>query len=637
MSAFRISSLAAAALWIGTAALAQDDATAPPRSLSHLPPPAAEQDRLPSGVLSEEPADAGEPPADAEAPAPPAKDAEQPPEDVLNLDTSDLASDVPEPERVKPGKNPKANVPSSDAVQSDVVPLPPPPPRTSIQVKTLGALDAPAEGLLDSGNGGLGEDMWSGSARGDVEMLLPQVPLASPDTAVRALAKRVVLTKSSAPDGAVKRPLITIRLEKLMAAGLLDDAGALAASGSLKDDPDFARVQASAILSAGRASDACGNLTLSRESESGVFWLQLRAYCAAASGDSATAEITRNLIEAQLLGDKAYDVLVQDALTGAKKAPGPVAKPTAMHLFLLRKAGLPVGGDVAKALGVGASVLALRDAKNTPEVRLAAAERALKAGAATTAELKAVADAQVIPPDKIAGAAADAPKLSFLAGQALLRRAAQLESRPGAKAALVHQALLLGDKAGLFETAARLQADVAAAIDPRAAAQGQGPLIGWALLLAGKSDAASHWLGDNDIATAVLDLVSGKDDLAQAALSNIAAKPQSQTFEVLVLGLYDALGLAMPADAKQAAKAAEAKRWPGRRPDDTAMRKIAEAAAAPDRGGEAVLRILIAVGSAGPRDLAPDVAIALVRALEDMGLKEAARAFAIHALLLYRP
>jgi hypothetical protein len=67
------------------------------------------------------------------------------------------------------------------------------------------------------------------------------------------------------------------------------------------------------------------------------------------------------------------------------------------------------------------------------------------------------------------------------------------------------------------------------------------------------------------------------------------------------------------------------------------MQKIMQAANAPERKGEAVLRILVAVGAAGPRDLAPDVTIEFVRLLQGMGLKDSARALAVHALLLYRP
>jgi hypothetical protein len=662
----RISFLAA--LLIGSAALAQGDASAPPRSLSN-PPAASDEDQPPQDVQDTAPPDDGN-----DRPRKHSRNREQPPQDVLDtappgddddrpaprprarggdappdVDTSDLAEPEDAAPAVRNGRThsrksaPQTAAPQAPDPQMDVVPLPPPPPHASVQVQTLGTVEAPAEGLLDSSSGGIGDNMWSGSAHGDIEALLPKLPLASSDSAVRALAKRLILTKAEAPTGTVKRPLITIRIEKLLDAGFIDEAAALAASGILKDDPDFARVQANAILTAGRAADACGSLTATRDNSDGQFWLQLRAYCAAASGDATTAELTRNLLDAQLLTDHAYDVLVEDALKGEKKPPGAIAKPSTMHLFLLRKAGLPVGADIAKALGVSASLVALRDPHNPPEVRLAAAERAARAGAASTAELKAVVDAQVIAPAKLAGAAADAPKLSFVAGQALLRRAAQLESRLGVKVALIHQALLLGDKAGMFETAARLQAEIAASIDAKAAAPEQAPLIGWSLLLAGKSDAAARWLGSNDAARAVQGLVSGREDQAQASLSAIAAhlnadpKQQNQAFEALVLGAYDALGLTMPADARQAAKAASAKHWPGRRPDDSAMQTIVQAASAPDRKGEAMLRILDAVGAGGPRDLAPDVTIEFVRALADMGSKDAAHALAAHALLLYRP
>jgi len=93
----------------------------------------------------------------------------------------------------------------------------------------------------------------------------------------------------------------------------------------------------------------------------------------------------------------------------------------------------------------------------------------------------------------------------------------------------------------------------------------------------------------------------------------------------------------MPADAKTEAAAVRAEHLPGRRPDNAAMQKMLAAAGAPDRKGEALLRILSIVGPKGPGDLAPDITIEIVRALNEMNMKEAARAFAIHALLLYRP
>jgi hypothetical protein len=635
MTASRLSLAALFALlaW-SAAAQSGGGATAPPRSLSGQKPPAAAQPQPPSDD------------SDSDQPPPSSSDRDRPPD----VDTSGLLDDNEDAPKGNSPKAPpggKAGAPAPpDAVEETPLPAGPViPPRGKIQAEALGAVDESAGGSLDPSNGGLDANMWAGSPHDDIEKLLARAPLASADTAVRALARKVVLTKADNPGGKVTKPLIAIRLEKLRDAGFVDDTASLALSTPAKNDAALARAEAEAILIAGKATEACGGATEARLTEGDIFWLELRAYCAAAAGDTATAELTRSVIDAQGRTDPAYTILVDDALNGGKKPPGPIAKPNAMHVFLLRRAGQPIPADLAKHFAPGVSVLSLRDPHNPPDARMAAAERVVKLGAATHAELKAVADAQAIPADRIAKAATEAPKLSFLAGQALLRRAAQLEARPPAKAALVHQALLMGEKAELFEVAASLQADIAATIDPKSVPQDQAPLIGWSLMLAGKSQAAARWLGNEDAAKPVLALVSGKDADAQAALSDIARrlaadppKPDAnRPFEALTLGLTDALGLTLPADAKAQAASAAANHWPGRRPDADTMQHMVQAAAAADRKGEAVLRILDIVGAKGPGDLAPDVTIELVRALGDMGLKDPARALAIHALLLYRP
>jgi hypothetical protein len=539
-----------------------------------------------------------------------------------------------------PSKGLKSPAPVSVLPSAPIIPRP-----EKIEVKTLGAVDGGTAGILDTSNGGLESTIWSGSSRADVDQLLTKVPLSSPDSAVRSLARRVVLSKADAPPGPFKRSFLTIRIERLISSGMIDDAGALAAAVDAKDDADLARVQANALLLSGRSKDVCGDKTASRLGEGDLFWLQLRVYCAAETGDTATADITRSVIDAQGQTDAAYNILVEDALAGAKKSPGKIAKPTAIHIYLLRKAGLPIGPDIFTRVG-GAAVIAMRDTHNTPETRLAAGEYILKSGSVNAADLRAVVDAQVIPADQIANALAAAPKLSFLRAQAPLRRAAQLESRPSEKAALIHEALMLGDKAGLFEIAANLQSDVAVSVKTSGSPSSEGPLIGWALLIAGKPAAAGPWLGDNDVAQAILGLATSKDDSAQAALSNIAKRMAADTgktpnvsgpMEALLLGSYDALGRTLPADAKAEASAVRTQHLSGRRPDDATMQKMLAAAAVPDRRGEAILRILDIVGAKGPGDLAPDVTVEIVRALEQMGLRDAARSTALHALLLYRP
>ena len=327
----------------------------------------------------------------------------------------------------------------------------PPPIDKAVVVDSLGASEGPALGLLDSTNGGLGEGIWSGTSRSDAEELLTHIPLASADPVLRSLAKRLVLTKADAPIGPSKRAFTTLRIEKLLDAGLIDEAGTLAAQASIPNDANFARVQADALLIANRASDVCSDRTATRLTAPEPFWLQLRAYCAAAAGDTATADLTRAVLEAQGNGDKTYDALIDDVLNHKAIPPGHIAHPTAMHIFLLRQAGLPISGDVAAAMGTPANLLAMRDIRNAPQIRIEAADRIIRTGAATVAELKALAEAGDIPTDRLATALSDAPKMPFFVGQVLLRRAAQLETRPEAKAQLVFAALLTWRKG---ETAA---------------------------------------------------------------------------------------------------------------------------------------------------------------------------------------
>ncbi|HTT97264.1 MAG TPA: hypothetical protein VMF58_04400 [Rhizomicrobium sp.] len=665
MIASRISFAILALALTAFGASAQSDeghATAPPRQLGASQqgtdqPPVTSTDGLSDDT--------------ANPPSPKSQKSHASDDSPLDVSTDDLADDN-EPDQPQPAKSGRhADAPPPDTTDNglrsddeapvgrvrrdsvETAPLNAPvekgpivPKAEAVQTSTLGALDESSGGTLDTSNGGFESNIWNGSGRADIDDLLTRAPLASPDTAVHALARRVILTRADAPQGPIHRAFAAMRIQKLSDAALIDSAGELAAQVQGHDDADLARVQANALLLAGRVKDVCGPQTSARMTEGDLFWLELRAYCAAAGGDTATADMTREIMNAQGDSDPAYTALMADVLNGAKKPVEKISKPTALHVFLLHKAGLPVPADLAKSLGPSVNLLILRDPKATPDQRLAAAERVLRMGAVSTNELKAVADAQVFTAEQTAGALAMAPKLSFLKAQALLRRAAQLETRPAAKAAFIHLALTLGDKAGLFETASNLQADVAVTVDAKAVAQTEGPLIGWALLLAGKTSAAAPWLGDNDIARAVLGLASDKDDSAQAALSGIAtrmateadkAQNASRPMEVLLLGLYDAMGRTLPADAKAEASALRAQHLSGRRPDEAAMQKMLLAAATPERKGEAILRILDIVGAKGPGDLAPDVTVEIVRALEAMNLKDSAKSMAIHALMLYRP
>lgn len=544
--------------------------------------------------------------------------------------------------------------PVADAPDKPVPPQPDAPPIAAtlppadkaVVVDSLGTSEGPAIGLLNSTNGGLGESLWSGTSRVDAEELLTRIPLASADPVLRALAKRLVLTKADAPIGPSKRAFVTLRIEKLLDAGLIDEAGTLAAQASIPNDPEFARVQADALLIANRASDICSERTATRLTAAEPFWLQLRAYCAAAAGDTATADLTRAVLEAQGNGDKAYDALFNDVLGHKLIPPGHIAHPTAMHVFLLRQAGLPISGEVAAAMGTPANLLAMRDTRNSPQIRIEAADRIIRTGAASVAELKALAEAGDIPTDRLATALSDAPNLPFFVGQVLLRRAAQLETRPDAKAQLVFTALSLGEKTGLLPLAAGLQGDIAASIKPMPAKHDMAHLYARALLLAGMPDAAERWLSDRDAMRGAVDLVApnaARDAKAQAIyaayVAELTADPPMPdadgAYKALLLGLADVLGKSLPPDAKAHVPSLEAQHWAGKRPGTT--QRLEAASLKPERKGEALLLILGVVQTNGLRDMAPDVTIELVRLLGEMNLPDTAHRLAVEALALYVP
>jgi hypothetical protein len=63
------------------------------------------------------------------------------------------------------------------------------------------------------------------------------------------------------------------------------------------------------------------------------------------------------------------------------------------------------------------------------------------------------------------------------------------------------------------------------------------------------------------------------------------------------------------------------------------MQRIDKAALS-DARGEVALAVATALGTQGARDLAPDVVVHLVRALQTAGIRDAAHALAAEALLL---
>jgi hypothetical protein len=554
------------------------------------------------------------------------------PEDYPPMMPEDAKAPPPAPEAAPP----PTDVPE---VNSGPVALPAP-----VEVDTLGRAEGLPAGTLDDTNGGLGEHLWSGTARAKAEELLKRAPLASADPVFRDLTRRVILTKAAAPAGGAKRAFIGLRIEKLLDGGLVADAGALAAQASVPGDDDFARLQAGALLLANRP-EVCGEATAARQSSGELFWMQLRAFCAALAGDTATAELTNAVMAAQGLNDKAYKILSDDVLNHQSLPPGAIAHPSEIHVYLLQQAGLPIPDALAKSMGTAVNLLVLRDPRQTPRARFEAAERVAAAGAASAADLKQVANAQDLPLSRVANAGADAPKLPFFMGQVLLHRAAAIETRPEEKERLLLQALELGSKAGMAPLAAALQADVIVTLKP-AAADPNARAFARALLLAKHPDAAARWAA-NDAVLRVIAAYASRDPAKIAAVQRDVtafaaslAKPDpdaDRSYKALLLGLAEVLGWPLPEKVQAQAAILSTQQWDGVHPGPGTLRTLQEIAADPQRRGEAILLSLDTLRSIGLAGLAPEATVEIVRLLQAMNQREAANALALEALAQYVP
>ena len=524
-----------------------------------------------------------------------------------------------------------------------------------VTVGQLGALDGPVVGLLDDSNGGLGAEMWSASNRADLENELARIPIVTSDPVVRELARRVLLTRAIAPTGPARHALIEIRLARLLDAGLLSEAGALAGAASVPNDPEFARVQAEALLYSMQPA-VCSDKTNARLSEADTFWLELRAACYAVQGDIAAADLTKSVIDTQGASDAGFPLLLEDLERREGLSPGYFAHPTAVDVYILRRLGLPVAAPIASQLGTPADLVASRDQRNSASDRLAAAEQIVRTGALMGNDLRSIADAQLLSPDQTLASVAAARRLPFLERQILVRRAVALRSRPQDRLALIESADPSLNEDGPFHVFAALEEANIAATDPLPADGQASWVAARALILGGQPHAASVWLGapDNPLtaeAALALDLAApspGTDAKAQAALSWFVAHPTEQaggwaSAAALAEGLWHAFSFPIASEPATTAAAPEplppapAPANDGVQISSATMSAIDGAAADPNRRGEAVLRLIDAIGALGPARFAPDADIYFVSTLEKLNLDDAARQLAIECLLLGPP
>jgi len=559
----------------------------------------------------------------------------------------------------------------------------------AVQTSDLGTLEGPVAGTLDNNNGGLGANAWQASERATIVTMLGIVPASTPSAVERMLVRKVLLTAAPAPPGQANVSFNQLRLTKLLDGGYLQDAADLALAIRAPMNFDIVRTQTDALLLAARDTDACSDITQHRLETADLFWVELRAFCYAVTGDSGPLELTRAVISAQGLADPAFVTLL-DGMTSAKPIPPDTIRyPDSIHIEMMARLKLPMTMEIATGAGLSGSLVAAGSPSTPRQVRFAAADKALRAGALPTPVLLDVLDSAAFTPPELDGAAALAPAEPLVNGLARIRAALKIAGTEASRAELVHTAFVIAEREGVLAQVAQAFADQAAAIVPAPDWGNWSDLMIRGLLLADKPDAAQRWFDILDrntqgMADTVDQLELSLALVAPNARRNTGARrlldqmanivhpppapmivqmtvgpdpaspdpaapdampapspppPPSKPPQALLaratldLGLFDALGELNSPDAQSSVEPLMAEPSPGRRPPPVLMQRIDKAALS-DARGEVALSVATAIGQQGARDLAPDAVVRMVRALQTAGIRDAAHALAAEALLL---
>ena len=559
---------------------------------------------------------------------------------------------------------------------------------SAVAVGDLGTVEGPIAGTLDAMEG-LGEDAWAKSDRTTIIGMMQGVPPATPSAAASLLLRKVLLTPAALPPGRSDRSFNALRLSKLLDGAAVNDAADLATRIQAPNSPEILQLQAEAFIRAGRDFDACGDLTAHRLQSAERFWVQLRAFCYAVNRDPAL-ELTRTVISDQGLSDPSFLVLLDGLTSGQAMAPEAIQLPDALHILMLSRLNLPMNAEMAVSLGLADSLMVAQSAATPAPLRIAAAEKLLRAGVLPTDLFGDILDLTTFAPGELSVAPALARTEPLMQALARLGAALRMTGDPEQRAQLIHTALEIGETAGLLRQVALLFGDDAAAIVPTRGWANWSERYMRALLLVGRADAAARWFNILSMNPATVADVANQLQLilafaaptqtdgltTLALLRNLALTansprpappeppppavidplappdqalpppeppppllpppPPSEALvarATLVLGLYDAMTQALPMEAQESVQPLVSQMSAGRRPPQALMQRIDRSSLAGARG-EVALGVIAALGTQGARDLAPDVIVRLVRALQTAGIRDGARELALEAFLL---
>ena len=556
---------------------------------------------------------------------------------------------------IPPAQQPETGVPSAGAEAS-----PDSPP--DIQVKDLGSIDPEAVGILDASTGGFPADMWAGTPRSTIRRLIGSIPAGIRSPVMRSLAERLLLTAAALPppkpdteNEDTGPSVLAVRADRLQSMGLVDQARALILASPLRSsDPELVRLLVENMLLASDFGGACDEAKRSAAGAVSPFWQKVTIFCQLLSGDSEAAQLGANVLaETPGFEDKAFLTLV-DALV--QKRPARIEAlpdPDPLHLAMLRVANEAVPADAIE--NASPDVLkAIGTSPNTDlDLRLGAAEHAALVGAIKTDRLAKIYLGIEFADDELNTALSTASESWTPRGRALLFRAANRQTVPTAKAAVLQKAFELARNDGQLLLLVRLYNKMLKEIPVSADLAWFAGEAATGLLAMGDRDAARPWMSllrerrlrDQDARIARDRLWSlavladdnryaiGDVEAFRAWVDALREQEPDQAYGIagFALLLMQSIGLQVPDDYWQAVLQPPQRATVAVPP--AAFTPALENAVRAERLGETVLLSILMIGADGTLGADPVLLRDVIAALRSLGLEQEGRALALEAAL----
>mgnify|MGYP001170056410 CR=1 FL=1 len=517
------------------------------------------------------------------------------------------------------------------------------PAPAAFEERARGVIREELDPVMAADGSGLPHELWNGLSAAAFAEAIAVLKLPPKSPTLQGLWRRLIGSDTVPVSGVDGARFTALRIEALERSGLIDEVAAvLARDPQASTDPLLQTLTARSEIGLGNAERGCeiahglraAQSSLPKPMQADV--ILINGYCAAASGDMASASIQAGLLKELELGLVGADLL--DAVAAGLKPE--LAKDTPLTLLDFRIASLGEKGLDAAALVTTAQPALLagmaQDPRVAADVRLAAGEAAVKLNVLPAEDLAPLYMAE--------GAGGDAGTIE----RAGIFKSAQREQTPLNKSRLIRAFLDHARRAGFYWQALQLMAGPTQSLEP-------APEIGWFAetgvevnLAAGNFEGArrwasfvdapytanrpsaplAHWIALIDIADPAVTSGHGR---SLAALETLAARgrlpPDLVHRTVTVL---DALDIAVPMSLWDLAG-----RTPqptdGHLPETGVLSELADASQKKQFGRT----VLLAMRTIGPQEADSAHMIALgdaLRALQRAGLKTEARQLAVEAL-----